>query len=620
MKYPAILTIIATTTINSNYTYANNEFSDIETISVYGQFNPVNKNTMPSSVFIMNSEDISPIVGNTALDVLAQVPGIIINKSGNVQDIFLRGAESNFVIIQIDGVQVNNPLDTRGGGFDLASLNKDIIARVEVIKGAQSSIYGSDAIAGVINFITVDSQLDGAILSLGYMDEGQKSATIKAGFESWGVSLSGLDTDEQNNGDSQKLAEFAIHGKHKLSSNSLTQVNWRFSDYQQLAFPDQSGGNKFAVDTTKEIKDGQISSASIRHQHTITDAYHTSLQLEHYQAKDTLKSPGIAPYFLAPPSLTKNDYSMNKLRWLNAFSANIMSATVGIDYKTEEGDSAGYLFMFGQEIPTNYQQSRDNLAAFIDAKIDFSAAQLFLGARLDKPENMDNETTWKFGVNYDVNDHIRVFANAGEAFKLPSLYALGNNLIGNPDLLPETANNIDFGVEWHNENSDISFSIFDYQYKNLIDFDGETFSLVNRSSINTQGAELVFSTNLTANSQLKGNLTYADVESGEDELLTGRPEWQGGISLNWQWSDNFSTFVSANYIGESTATSLYTGDFSINTLPSYNKFDISANYRVTKTLNADFYLTNALDKKYYHAVGFNGAERGFGIKLNWQFL
>lgn len=513
LKFTAMLTTIAIAITNTAQA-ENDEISAIETISVYGQFSPVSKNSIPSSVFIMNAEDIALIVGNTAHNVLEQVPGIIIKKSGNVQDILLRGAESNFVIIQIDGVQVNNPLDTRVGGFDLASLSKDIITRVEVIKGAQSSIYGSDAIAGVINFITVDNQLDGAKISVGYLSKGQKTATIKAGFDSWGLTLSGLDTDEQTNGDSQQLAEFAINGKHKLTTDSLTQVNWSFSDYQQQAFPDQSGGNEFSQDTTKEQKNGQISSASIRHQHTITDAYHTALQLEHYQAKDTLKSPGITLYFMAPPSLTNNDYTMNKLRWLNAFSSNILSATAGIDYKSEKGVTSGYLFMFGKEIPTNYQQSRDNWAAFIDAKIDFSKVQIFLGARIDKPEDRDNKTTWKFGVNYDASDNIRIFVNAGESFKLPSLFALGNNMVGNPNLLPETANNIDLGVEWYNQTSDISLSIFDYQYKNLVDFDSELFSNVNRSSIKTQGAELVFSTALTSNSQLKGNVTYADVESG----------------------------------------------------------------------------------------------------------
>jgi iron complex outermembrane receptor protein len=113
-------------------------------------------------------------------------------------------------------------------------------------------------------------------------------------------------------------------------------------------------------------------------------------------------------------------------------------------------------------------------------------------------------------------------------------------------------------------------------------------------------------------------VTYADVESGEGELLTGRPEWQGGVSINLQWLDNFSTYISANYVGESTATSLYTGDFSVETLSSYSKFDISANYRLDDTLNVDFYITNALDKNYSYAVGFSAPERGLGIKLIWQ--
>jgi iron complex outermembrane receptor protein len=321
---------------------------------------------------------------------------------------------------------------------------------------------------------------------------------------------------------------------------------------------------------------------------------------------------------MAPPALTENDYTLNKFRWLNAFTVENFSATVGVDYKSEDGQTSGYLSMFGQNIPTNYQLSRTNLAGFIDAKVDLAEASVFFGVRLDKPEDKDNETTWKLGVNYPLNNNLRLFANTGEAYKLPSLYALSNNLIGNAELAPETAKNADFGVEWTNDTTDISLSIFDYHYKNLIDFDGETFSLVNRSSVKTQGAELILSSKLTNNSTLKANVTYADVEAGEGELLSGRPQWQGGVSANWQWTDDFSTYVSANYVGESSATSLHVGDFSVGMLPSYNKFDVSANWHCSEQLNVDFFLTNALDKKYYYAVGFTGPERSVGIKLNWE--
>lgn len=616
MKFNALFVAIGFAT--TSYAWAeSNVSSKIETISVYGQFNPIDKNSMPSSVSLMNKADIASVVGNTALDVLAQVPGITIKKSGNIQEIFLRGAESNFVIIQIDGVQVNNPLDARGGSFDLSTLGKDTIARVEVIKGAQSSIYGSDALAGVINFITFDEQQEGGKVSVGYLNDGQKSATFKTGFGGWNLALNGIDTDEQAAGDSQRLAEAALQGKLTLTDSSATQLNIRFSDYQNSAFPDQSGGAEFAEDTTKERKEGQTLSASLRHQININEDYQMSLQLEHLATDDSLTSPGIAPYFMAPPAFTENDYTVSKFRWLNAVSVDNVSATVGMDYKDENGETSGYLEMFGQQVPTNYRLSRTNVAGFIDAKVDIAEASLFLGVRLDKPEDSDNETTWKLGVNYPMTNNLRLFANTGESFKLPSLYALGNNMIGNTELLPETATNVDLGVEWASEQVDISLAVFDYHYKNLIDFDSETFSLVNRASVKTQGAELILSTDLTSSSTLGANATYADVQAGEGELLSGRPQWQGGASLHLQWTDDFSAYISANYIGESSATSLHGGDFSTAILSSYYKVDLSANWQVNEGFDIDFFVTNALDKKYYYAIGFAGPEQGLGVKVNW---
>ncbi|WP_440875076.1 TonB-dependent receptor plug domain-containing protein [Thalassotalea sp. PLHSN55] len=611
-------TLTAIALLISGSVLANdNQSAAIETISVYGQLNPIEKSTLPSTVFILNNEDIARIVGNTALDLLAQVPGINIKKSGNIQDISLRGAESNFVIIQIDGVQVNNPLDERGGSFDLASLSKDLISRVEVIKGTQSAIYGSDALAGVINFITVDKELKGVKTSLGLMADGQKSATVKAGFDSWGLALSGIDTDEQSNGDSQTLAELSLYGDFNFTKTSNTQLNWRFADYKQYAFPDQSGGAEFAQDETKEKNKGQTSSASIRHQISINDAYQTALHLEHYHAQDNLTSPGISPYFMAPPAYTSNDYTLNKFRWLNSLSINNISANAGLDYKHEDGQTSGYLTMFGQDIPTDFELTRKNWAGFIDTRIDLAKASMFLGVRLDKPEDHDNQTTWKFGINYPVSDNIRLFTNAGESFKLPSLYALGNNMIGNAELVAETAKSADIGIEWTTERTNINFSLFDYRYKNLIDFDGELFSLVNRSSVETQGAELVLVNHLTSDSVLQFNVTYADIEAGEGELLTGRPKWQGGANLNWQWTEQLSTYISANYVGESTATSLHTGNFSAELLPSYSKYDVSGRWVANQHLSVDLFLTNALDKQYYYSVGFGGPERGAGIKINW---
>lgn len=614
------MALVASPTTWADTKQVSSESTDIETISVYGEFNPIETNKMQSPTYILDREDIAPIVGNTALDVLAQVPGINIRKSGNVKEVFLRGAESNFLIIQIDGVQVNNPLDDRGGTFDLSSLGKDAIARVEVIKGAQSSIYGSDALAGVINFITFDKEAEGAKVSVGYLEDGQKSGTIKAGYAGWAVSLSGIDTDEQAAGDSQQLAEIAAEGNLALTQNSETTINLRFSDYSNSAFPGFSGGPEYATDPTKETKEGETLTASLRHQIKVNEHYQMAMQLEHLSSEDTLNSPGIAPYFMAPPAFTENDYRHNKFRWLNAVEVDNVSATIGVDYKTEEGETSGYLFMFGQNIPTNYQLSRNNLAGFIDAKFDLSDTTIYLGGRVDKPEDRANETTWKLGINHPISANVRIFANIGNAFKLPSLYALGNNLVGNPELKAETANNADIGIEWSNETTDISLSVFDYDYKNLIDFDSEAFMVANIESVTTQGAELILSSDISSEGKMTANVTYADIETGEGESLAGRPKWQGGASINWQWADEFSTYLSANYVGESFARSLHTGDFTHEVLSAYTKFDASANWVVSESIDVDFYLTNVLDKKYYYAYGFTGHERGLGLKFNWQFL
>ncbi|MEI8641259.1 TonB-dependent receptor plug domain-containing protein [Pseudoalteromonas sp. Hal099] len=255
--------------------------AQIEQLQVYGNYYPVKANQMPSSLFVLEKSQIDTIagvVGTRYINLGAR------NSSSKIRckpRDFLRGAETNFVIVQIDGVQINNPLDSRGGSFDLGTLSKDLIQRVEVIKGAQSSIYGSDAIAGVINFITYDADASNTLVSAGAFDNGSQTATATVAFDSAKIGVTAINSDDSATGDEQESIELNAHSVIRYNNDSETKLSVRFSDYQQKALADQSGGILYAQDSIKDDKQGQVYSGSVRHNQVISQSH----QLVHCRQK-----------------------------------------------------------------------------------------------------------------------------------------------------------------------------------------------------------------------------------------------------------------------------------------------------------------------------------------------
>ena len=168
-------------------------------------------------------------------------------------------------------------------------------------------------------------------------------------------------------------------------------------------------------------------------------------------------------------------------------------------------------------------------------------------------------------------------ANWGEAFKLPSFSALGNPLVGNPELSPETAANWDIGLAW-SVNTDLRLAAtgFFNDFENLVDFDSETFRNVNRKNVKTSGVELEFGWQAKPQVRVRGQLTYTDIEvKGEDSILTGRPEWVASATANWQFAERWDTVLDYRYSGEQWSTSRYAGSEESRLLDAFHRLDWS---------------------------------------------
>ena len=162
-------------------------------------------------------------------------------------------------------------------------------------------------------------------------------------------------------------------------------------------------------------------------------------------------------------------------------------------------------------------------------------------------------------------------------------------------------------------------SIFSYEYENLIDFDGQTFALVNRSNIRSAGVEVIVEHELTTQLSMSGHVTYVHTKTQQGALLTGRPEWHAGLTMNYQHNKNLSTSISTTYISDTTATSLHTGTFSVEQLSAYSPFHAALFWQLSDKHLLDFYLTNVFDEQYQTAVGVPGERQTWGVKYQYVF-
>ncbi len=209
-------------------------------------------------------------------------------------------------------------------------------------------------------------------------------------------------------------------------------------------------------------------------------------------------------------------------------------------------------------------------------------------------------------------------ANWGRGFKLPSFYALGNSIVGNPNLLPERSEGSEFGIDYQwSLNKVIGLSFFKTNYQNLVDFDtGPPPILVNRSAVRIEGVE--FSLQTKPNKKLSGSAYISYIDSlilDSDDELKDRPDIRAGFSLFWQPKKKFDVNLDAYYVGDILSSSIPTGD---KLLQSYTLVNLGGRWRTSKNLILSFSIDNIFNEQYEHAVGFFAPSRRLGISLVYK--
>lgn len=598
-----------------------------EELIVTGSYSPVANEQLSSSVSIINKEQLLQLSNHSLIDALRQVPSLWVEEQGGpggITSIALRGAEANHTLVLLDGVQLNDPTNTRGGAFDLNGINIESIERIEIIRGAQSAVYGSDALAGVIHILTQTPGKKSTTLnaSLGSDDYSSVGVSTSGSINQLGYafSLQGKDAGEPVVGSTAKNTEFTSRLNWQQDAHTVN-FSYRYFDGERTSFPEQSGGPEFSIGRDLDTSNYKDQSAALNWILQVNHIWKSKVSASWYQRNEDLTSPGIIPFDAVPPNGSVVDFNRTQFSWINTLGdQQKFWANIGVETKKEDGASAGYLYS-PDVYPINFALDRQIDSAFINLNTYATEAWLVQASiRRDDAEGFDANDSGQIGTKFTVNDNWTLFANWGEGFKLPSFFALGHPLVGNADLQPETVTTRDVGFEFNQNTFTARVSYFDHHYRNLIDFDSATFKNVNRSRVETSGIESEFNWQVQQNLSLRAHATYTDIDMiSSDNHLLGRPQVTYGTSINYALNDAWSFNAQYIRVDERFAVSRYTGTDVEQALAAYNRFDASAQWKLNAQLQVGLSLENLADEDYYTDIGFPAAGRSAKINVKLNF-
>jgi vitamin B12 transporter len=593
------------------------------------------RDQMPSPTTVIDQAQIELQNPVSAVDLLRSVPGLQIVQPGGgagIVSVYLHGCQPNYTLFLVDGVKVTDSNDSRGGSFDVSTLAPGELQRVEIIRGPESAVYGADAMCGVVNFIT-----------RGRTDTWDRSLEASAGLgESWGtavslegpwlekggVSLRAATTDQGSTVPGATFGANNFNGKLVLDRGTgydLT-LHARYVTTHGSDYPAQSGGPDFAISDARDQREtrqtdfdlaGRVEVSSVLTLNALASTYHHAVDFATPSVFSGFDETG-APIVAVPGRGEISDLARN----YGALHATLdlpygIKSILGGDFQREQGQVDGYLEIApGFDYPDSYVLDRHISGAFAELEFTTIPGVTLSGSlRHDAPSDSEGHTTAKAGAVYSPDAGItELRIEWGQGFKEPSLWALGNALVGNPNLKTEQSRTSEFGVSRYldDRRARIELTVYQNHFVNLVDFDNATFQFVNRPLVTGEGAEVAVHYAVTDTVSVDTHTSYSDVNMQNSGIqLLQRPKWRGGAQVTWRPVPAWSFFANGLATGRAEDYSIPPGGYVA--LGSYTVFNLNTEWQATPNLALKLAVDNLFDRRYYEAYGF--AVAGFEPRL-----
>jgi vitamin B12 transporter len=609
------------------------------------------------STTVVTEKEIKERQAADVLDVLRDVPGFNIVRTGGrgtTTSLFIRGGEDNFTKVLIDGVSVN----LGGGAFDFGSLLTENFERIEIVRGPQSALYGSDAISGVINFITKPgegkpsvrvSTSNGTYLKGDHNYIGEQTVGFTGSNEWIGASLAYARVDDNGYLDvNDDYYNNTFSGKVDL--NPMDNLNLTFTGRYENAkdkFPTENAGDKYSpLDPNQDLKtDDWVSGIQGQYQmsawleHVMLLGYHYN-KLDYNDPED-LPADTFGAFF----SDTKEkrysiDYHFN-VRYPSTETIR-STFTAGFEYLDESYDQQTQSIFLGVESKDDLNEDRDNRGWYAQEQLTFfDHLHLTGGARYEDNSEFGNEFVPRGSVAYELTETGTVFrAAAGKGFKTPTFtenFARGF-ATGNPDLDPEKSYSWEVGIDqelWGNKFF-VAATYFHQKFDDLITYIDRPDPLPDFENIQaaeSKGVELTAFCKPGYGFSFGGSYTYLDTEVTDDggqggasspfeegKQLLRRPHNTASGFINWMW-EGFQIRLDGLYVGKRDDLDFRTFPANRVTLDDYFVVDLASSY--TFNLNHRYFkdfkifgkIQNLFDENYEESFGFSPPEPSFRVGL-----
>jgi vitamin B12 transporter len=528
------------------------------------------------------------------IDLLRLQAGVDVARTGGAgqqTSVFLRGTNSNHVLVLIDGVRVAS---ANTGAFAWENLPLDAVERVEIVRGPRASYWGSEAIGGVIQIFT--RKLDDAHIAASYGSYGSADGSVGYGARSDAGGFS-IQVGARHVDGFSATNPGAGPFVYNPDDNGLQNHNVVAQGNVALG-AQQLSANLFRSEGTLSFDNGDPGVGSSR---TLDQAVGVSLagaltdDWQHRLSVGTSRENIDTPAFGSSLRSTRE-----QLSWTNDFAlASSQHITAGVDYVHDYGLS---LDTFAGA--TSYSQSRDNAGVFAGWRANAGAFDSEISGRYDDNSVFANAFSGSAAAGWNLSESLRLSASYGTAFRAPTLNELyspgfSGSFAGNPDLDPERSRTGELGLEWHIDSANrFDARAFSTRVHDLIDFSGADNQAINVQRAAIDGLEVTH-TYQNADWSWANTLTWQDPRNTDtDQQLLRRPKKKLNSVLETKIGERTTAGVEVIVSGPSE-------DSGPITLGGYTTVNLRASYELSPSWRLGARVENLFDRDYAVVYGYN---------------
>ena len=565
-----------------------------------------------SSVSVVTKEQIEETGKRQVSEVLEDVPGVTVVRTGplgGLVDVYLRGTKPGQTLILIDGVEINDPMDpTRG--FDLSHLITENIERIEVLRGPQSTLYGSEAIGGVINIITKKGA--GKPSLSGFAEGGsyttfREAVSLQGSYErlDYYGSIARVDSNgfSAAKGGSERDGYYNTTLMGRVGANLFetsyldTMIRYTDSktDVDDGGYEDDPNYYQWWQNLTSKI--GFEQQLFPWWQHKLSCSY-VDIKRKYRDKEDSID------LFDDMKSWYKGD-DINAEWQHNFYIKDIDTITAGVEYEQEGGSSSyrlsSYVDEFSRKTIDNWGFYLQNLLRLWDRWFTT------VGVRLDDNQDFGSDTNYRIASSYLIKETgTQLKGSWGTGFKAPTLYQV-YSIYGDRNLKAEESSGCDLGIVQNlfTEKLSLGVTYFHNRIKELIDWDPALWKYQNIGKAITKGVEteLYF----MPWEVLRIGLAYTYLETKDkanDQELLRRPKNKVSLNVNWKFLEKGNFNVDVVYIGKRADMDFTTFPYNRIDLSSYVRVDLFCSYDINEYLQVFGRVDNLFDEDYEEVYGF----------------